>query len=308
MATDNMPKNISKKYNIDDFNQLLIDLPCRIEWVESDTPFVEITSSQEFLDAAKVSVKNKILSLSLNHMNNVVIGNSISIRGNNNIVRGDNNIVCSGSVIINNQVIDSTPKTINGNKIGNISNSVINSITQSSHTKHQKQIIDTLILSEIPQIIVGGNKLRKIEVSSASMVVLDKLSQDDLVVSSSSSSNMAISGKIGNLLLDISGSCDAKLDITSETVKIKSSGSSDIKLKGKTEKLVLKLSGSSEISAKKCITKKLKLNCSGASDVAATVAKKVDLDISGVADIDIYGNPKKVKKVIDGLGDVVFHK
>lgn len=303
MTTDIQAKNTSKKYSIKSFNKLSIDLPSRVEWVESDTPFVEISSTQKFLDIAEVSVKNKTLSLSLNHMNNIVIGNSevISIGGNNNIV-------CGGSVIINNQVINSTSKTINSNHIVNINNSVINSIAQSSHTKHQQQIIGSLILPEIPQIIVGGDKLREVEVSSASMVVLNKLSQNDLVVYSSSSSDMAISGRVSNLLLDIYGSCDAKLNVVSETVKIKTSGSSDIKLKGKTNNLILELSGSSDISAKKYTTKKLTLNCNGSSDITVTVAEEADLQVSGVSDVDIYGSPKKIKKLISGLADITFHK
>lgn len=100
--------------------------------------------------------------------------------------------------------------------------------------------------------------------------------------------------------VDVSGGSDVELlDISAQSTRISASGGCDIELTGKTEELTLTASGGCDVSASKLSARNCNANFSGAADGDILVTDRLDITVSGSADVNCSGNPKDVVKRVN---------
>ncbi|HMM18694.1 MAG: head GIN domain-containing protein [Petrimonas sp.] len=98
---------------------------------------------------------------------------------------------------------------------------------------------------------------------------------------------------------DASGGSDIHLiNIASRRCRISTSGGSDIELSGKTEDLHLSASGGSDVSASGFEVQDCTAVFSGAADGTLFVTRRLDIRVSGAADVACQGNPADVSKTV----------
>lgn len=93
-------------------------------------------------------------------------------------------------------------------------------------------------------------------------------------------------------------------DINSNSLVLETSGASHCDLAGKINSLQIETSGASHINAKYLIANNVSLKASGATHVVVYAKKLLEVHASGVANIDYYGNPKKVIKDASGMASM----
>lgn len=106
---------------------------------------------------------------------------------------------------------------------------------------------------------------------------------------------------------DISGGSDVELyDIAAQTTRISASGGCDLELTGKTDELTLTASGGCDVSASKLIVRNCNANFSGAADGNIYVTNRLDITVSGSADVVCFGNPGDVNKRVNKSSSLKF--
>jgi hypothetical protein len=101
-----------------------------------------------------------------------------------------------------------------------------------------------------------------------------------------SEGNVKSSSDIG---VDLSGSCDATLDITSPKIRADLSGACTVKLKGQTKDFKIQGSGSTSLKCFDLLAENVDLDISGAGDAEVYASVKLTGDISGSADVHYKG-------------------
>jgi hypothetical protein len=93
-------------------------------------------------------------------------------------------------------------------------------------------------------------------------------------------------------------------DFKGEELNIEGSGAGSFHLSGETEYLRIELSGAVNLNADNLIADKVDVEISGASDADVYAKDELRAEISGVGNIEYSGNPQSVKKSISGLGSI----
>ena len=95
-----------------------------------------------------------------------------------------------------------------------------------------------------------------------------------------------------------------RLQVDASSLALKIDGSGDIRVGGKTDNLSININGSGDVEVPNLKAEKAAISISGSGDVSAYVTENVDISIAGSGDVTIKGNPKKVKRIINGSGRV----
>ena len=90
--------------------------------------------------------------------------------------------------------------------------------------------------------------------------------------------------------IDLSGSCDATLDLTAPKISADVSGACTVKLKGQTKDFNVDGSGSTDIKCYDLLAENVDLDISGAGDAEVYASVKLTGDISGAASVQYKGN------------------
>jgi hypothetical protein len=106
-----------------------------------------------------------------------------------------------------------------------------------------------------------------------------------------------------NMLVDLSGASEAKLDIQSPNVDVEASGACGITLKGETKNLSISCSGSTSVKAFDLLSENADVEISGAGDVDVYVSVKLNASTSGASSIRYKGNAT-VSTDVSGSGSV----
>jgi len=103
--------------------------------------------------------------------------------------------------------------------------------------------------------------------------------------------------------LDISGAgrIEAK-NLAGPSFKLSLSGAADFSGGGAVEACDIKVSGAGNIKARDLKAKSISIILSGAGNAEVFASESLSAKISGVGNIDYYGNPPKVEPTISGLG------
>lgn len=105
----------------------------------------------------------------------------------------------------------------------------------------------------------------------------------------------------------MSGGSDVDLyDISAQAAVITASGGCDIELSGKTDELTLNASGGCDVSASKLTARNCNAGFSGAADGSIRVTNRLDISVSGAADVTCFGNPKEVDKSVNKSSSLKF--
>jgi len=88
----------------------------------------------------------------------------------------------------------------------------------------------------------------------------------------------------------LSGSCDATMDLNAPKISVNMSGAGSIKLKGETKDFRVQGSGSTDIKSFELLAENVDLDLSGAGDAEVYASSKLTGSISGAADVRYKGN------------------
>jgi len=82
------------------------------------------------------------------------------------------------------------------------------------------------------------------------------------------------------------------------------SGAGSVYLEGDCLRFLVDMSGAGTLNAKKLIANDVKVNISGASSAKVFASKSIEADVSGVGNVDYYGDPEDVKTDVSGVGSI----
>ncbi len=89
---------------------------------------------------------------------------------------------------------------------------------------------------------------------------------------------------------ELSGSCDATMDVNAPKISVNMSGAGSIKLKGETKDFKVRGSGSTDVKSFDLLAENVNLDLSGAGDAEVYASAKLTGSISGTADVRYKGN------------------
>ena len=92
--------------------------------------------------------------------------------------------------------------------------------------------------------------------------------------------------------------------IDEQTFDLDLSGAGYIELFGKVEQFNADLSGAGRLVARELYARFVDIDASGASNAEIYCSERLVVDMSGVGNIEYYGDPEEVKTNISGLGNV----
>ena len=106
------------------------------------------------------------------------------------------------------------------------------------------------------------------------------------------------------LNLSIHGSGDLRVPVAVRQLELEVFGSGDVHLSGQTGSGEIELAGSGDIEATKLRAGSMRVRLNGSGDVEVTVSNELDAVVNGSGDVTYRGNPKKVRRSVNGSGSV----
>lgn len=104
------------------------------------------------------------------------------------------------------------------------------------------------------------------------------------------------------ITIDVSGSSDAKLELSTPQIAVELSGASSVTLKGETRDVSIDGSGSSDIHAFDLLAETINLDLSGASNADVFASKNIQVEASGASNVRYKGNASVSKDVSGAAG------
>lgn len=92
--------------------------------------------------------------------------------------------------------------------------------------------------------------------------------------------------------------------IKNNRLEISITGGGTVKASGETKETTISLTGAGEIDAKDLHAEKAKVTATGAGTVDVYATETLDVNATGVGDINYYGNPKHINKQGAGIGSI----
>jgi hypothetical protein len=102
---------------------------------------------------------------------------------------------------------------------------------------------------------------------------------------------------------DLSGSCDVNMTIIAPKIKVSASGAGSVSLKGQTKDFSVEGSGSTDIRCFELLSENTKVDISGAGNAEVFASVKLNVGVSGSADVKYKGNAS-VSQDISGAGSI----
>ena len=81
-------------------------------------------------------------------------------------------------------------------------------------------------------------------------------------------------------------------------------GVGSFNLSGETKEVDIRLSGVGSVDAKNLRAVNAKVNSNAVGSVAVYVTSQLDINSSGIGEVNYYGNPKIVNKQAEGIGKI----
>lgn len=92
--------------------------------------------------------------------------------------------------------------------------------------------------------------------------------------------------------------------IKNNRLEITMSGAGELKASGETREADISVTGAGTIDAKDLHAEKTRVSSMGAGNIDVYATEQLDVNATGVGDINYYGNPKQVNKKAVGLGGI----
>ncbi len=110
--------------------------------------------------------------------------------------------------------------------------------------------------------------------------------------------------KNDNLTIDMSGAGAIDLNLDVDELNINLSGAGAIGLKGYVYSQEINLSGAGTLEAKNLESRYAEITISGIGNAKVNVKKELSANISGLGNIEYFGNPEEIHKNISGMGKI----
>lgn len=107
----------------------------------------------------------------------------------------------------------------------------------------------------------------------------------------------------GTMQVDLSGASDARLELNAPRVDVDVSGAGSVTLKGETRDFNVDGSGSTDIKCYELLAENTKVDISGAGSAEVFASIKLDVEVTGAADVKYKGNAT-VNQRVSGAGSV----
>ncbi len=107
----------------------------------------------------------------------------------------------------------------------------------------------------------------------------------------------------GTMQVDLSGASDARLELNAPRVNVDVSGAGSVTLKGETRDFNVDGSGSTDIKCYELLAENTKVDISGAGSAEVFASIKLDVEVTGAADVKYKGNAT-VNQRVSGAGSV----
>lgn len=155
------------------------------------------------------------------------------------------------------------------------------------------------------KIIISGPNLESIKASSSADIKIENWNTTtnlDIEVSSAAS----LSGKFECIkaFVDASSSGAFSGTINATTIEMESSSASNVVLSGKAKEIIINASSSADCNLKQLKVEDAKIKATSSSDVVVTVTKSINAKASSSADISFYGNPLQIEKEESSSGSI----
>lgn len=105
------------------------------------------------------------------------------------------------------------------------------------------------------------------------------------------------------ITIDLSGASDVRLELKAPKIDAELTGAGTITLRGETKDLIVDGSGSTDIKCFEMMAENTQVELSGAGDAEVFASVKLDVHVTGAADVKYKGNPSVSQKV-SGAGSV----
>jgi len=136
---------------------------------------------------------------------------------------------------------------------------------------------------------VVGNTLEiytKKEISPKTKLKVTLTTPELTSIDASGANSIKAKGIFGDrFYIDLSGACNADLE-------------------GEIEKLYIDISGAGNCDSRELNAEHVKVDLSGASNADVYASESLDADVSGVGNIDFWGDPENVKTDVSGIGSI----
>lgn len=105
--------------------------------------------------------------------------------------------------------------------------------------------------------------------------------------------------------MTIHGAADVKIeDFDGDSFDFDLSGAAELEMNGKVEELDIQVSGAGEIDTRDLQAQHVKVRISGAGEANISASESLDAQVSGVGNINYWGDPEKKRTSVSGLGDI----
>lgn len=120
------------------------------------------------------------------------------------------------------------------------------------------------------------------------------------------SGDMIIKGDIeGDFEFSVHGSGNGNIEqVKAEDLELSIHGSGNIQLNGSCGDLEASVHGSGDVFGRKLECEHVDVDIHGSGDVAIQAKKTLNASIYGSGDVDVYGEPDKVRTRVRGSGDI----
>lgn len=183
-------------------------------------------------------------------------------------------------------------------------------ISYASQTK-----IDVIAESNIYDALDITNSNGILDVSAKNMITLEPNEDIKIVIQTPSidkiitkgASSITFKDQIASndaFSFENSGTTAAEINIKSNKVIVTNSGAGAITISGQTNDAEFTSSGAANIDAGKLIALNTYVKLSGAGNATVYASKYLNATVTGVGNISYLGNPLKIDKKINGLGNI----
>jgi len=105
--------------------------------------------------------------------------------------------------------------------------------------------------------------------------------------------------------MTIHGAADVDItDFEGDTFRFDLSGAADLEMSGKVDDLEIQVSGAGDIDTRDLQAQHVKVRISGAGNANITATESIDAKVSGVGNIKYWGDPKKERTNVSGMGHI----
>jgi len=103
----------------------------------------------------------------------------------------------------------------------------------------------------------------------------------------------------------VHGAGDVEIeDFNGDRFEFKLSGAGDLTIDGQVDELEVRISGAGDVDARELIARDADVHISGAGDAKIHVTDRLRGRISGVGNLDYYGDPAETDNHVSGMGNI----